>query len=96
MEPQRLIEVEWVDEYKASFSSEIQILARDRQMLLADITKAMSDMKVNVTAVNARTTKNKQVVINIMIEINDIEQLRRVIKQIKKIDNVIDAYRVNG
>lgn len=96
VEPQRFIEVEWVDEYKASFSSEIQILARDRQMLLADITKAMSDMKVNVTAVNARTTKNKQVVINIMIEINDIEQLRRVIKQIEKIDNVIDAYRVNG
>ena len=96
VEPQRFIEVEWVDEYKASFSSEIQILARDRQMLLADITKAMSDMKVNVTAVNARTTKNKQVVINIMIEINDIEQLRRVIKQIEKIDNVLDAYRVNG
>lgn len=96
VEPQRFIEVEWIDEYKASFSSEIQILARDRQMLLADITKAMSDMKVNVTAVNARTTKNKQVVINIMIEINDIEQLRRVIKQIEKIDNVIDAYRVNG
>lgn len=96
VEPQRFIEVEWVDEYKASFSSEIQILARDRQMLLVDITKAMSDMKVNVTAVNARTTKNKQVVINIMIEINDIEQLRRVIKQIEKIDNVIDAYRVNG
>ena len=96
VEPQRLIEVEWVDEYKASFSSEIQILARDRQMLLADITKAMSDMKINVTAVNARTTKNKQVVINIMIEINDIEQLRKVIKQIKKIDNVLDAYRVNA
>ncbi|NLN41686.1 MAG: bifunctional (p)ppGpp synthetase/guanosine-3',5'-bis(diphosphate) 3'-pyrophosphohydrolase [Clostridiales bacterium] len=96
VETQRLIEVNWVDEYKASFSSEIQILARDRQMLLADITKAMSDMKINVTAVNARTTKNKQVVINIMIEINDIEQLRKVIKQLKKIDDVSDAYRVKA
>ena len=96
VEAQRLIEVEWVDEYRASFSSEIQILARDRQMLLADITKAMSDMKINVTAVNARTTRDKQVVINIMIEINDIEQLRKVIKQLKKIDDVSDAYRVKA
>ena len=94
VESHRLIEVNWVEEYKASFSSEIQILARDRQMLLADITKAMSDMKIAVTAVNARTTKNKQVVINVMIEINDIEQLKKVIKQIKKIDDVLDVFRV--
>ncbi|NLY61294.1 MAG: bifunctional (p)ppGpp synthetase/guanosine-3',5'-bis(diphosphate) 3'-pyrophosphohydrolase [Clostridiales bacterium] len=96
VESHRLIEVNWVEEYKASFSSEIQILARDRQMLLADITKAMSDMKIAVTAVNARTTKNKQVVINVMIEINDIEQLKKVIKQIKKIDDVLDVFRVKA
>jgi guanosine-3',5'-bis(diphosphate) 3'-pyrophosphohydrolase len=96
VESHRLIEVNWVEEYKASFSSEIQILARDRQMLLADITKAMSDMKIAVTAVNARTTKNKQVVINVMIEINDIEQLKKVIKQIKKIDDVLDVFRVKS
>ena len=56
----------------------------------------MSDMEINVTAVNARTTRDKQVVINIMIEINDIEQLRKVIKQLKKIDDVSDAYRVKA
>ena len=96
VEQHRLIEVDWVDEYNASFSSEIQILARDRQMLLADITKAISDMKITVTAVNARTTKNKQVIINIMVEINDTEQLKKVIKQFKKVDDVLDVFRVNA
>ena len=65
-------------------------------MLLADITKAMSDMKIAVTAVNARTTKNKQVVINVMIEINDIEQLKKVIKQIKKLTMFLDVFRVKA
>lgn len=96
VEQLRLIEVSWVDEYKASFSSEIQIIARDRQMLLADITKAISDMKITVTAISARTTRNKQAIINIMVEINDIEQLKRVIKQFKKIDEVIDVFRVKA
>ena len=96
VEKHRFIEVNWVDEHKASFSSEIQILARDREMLLADITKTISDMKITVTAINARTTKNKQVIINIMMEINDIDQLKKVIKQFEKIDKVVDVFRVKA
>ncbi|HZJ83842.1 MAG TPA: ACT domain-containing protein, partial [Clostridia bacterium] len=96
IEEHRLIEVSWDEEYKAPFSSEIQILCGDRQMLLADITKAISDMKITASAISARTTKNKQVIINVTIEINDIEQLRRVIKQLKKIDKVVDVFRVKA
>ncbi|HZJ57447.1 MAG TPA: bifunctional (p)ppGpp synthetase/guanosine-3',5'-bis(diphosphate) 3'-pyrophosphohydrolase [Clostridia bacterium] len=96
VENHRLIETSWIDEYSASFSSEIQILARDRQMLLADITKAISDMKITVTAISARTTKNKQAIINIMMEINDVEQLKRIIKQFKRVDEVMDVFRVKA
>ncbi|NLJ41493.1 MAG: bifunctional (p)ppGpp synthetase/guanosine-3',5'-bis(diphosphate) 3'-pyrophosphohydrolase [Clostridiales bacterium] len=96
VEDHRLIEVDWVEEYKASFSSEIQILARDRQLLLADITKAISDMNIIVTAINARTSKNKQVIVNITMEINGVEQLKKVIKQLRRIDEVIDAFRVKA
>jgi guanosine-3',5'-bis(diphosphate) 3'-pyrophosphohydrolase len=96
IEKYRLIETSWIDEYKASFSSEIQILARDRQMLLADITKAITDMKITVTAISTRTSKNKQAIINIMLEINDVEQLKRIIKQFKRIDEVVDVFRVKA
>ena len=63
-------------------------------MLLADITKAITDMKITVTAISARTSKNKQAIINIMLEINDVEQLKRIIKQFKRIDEVVDVFRV--
>lgn len=96
IEQERFIEVEWTDQYKASYSAEIQIEAQDRQGLLADITKVMSDMNIDVTAVNARTTKRKQVVINLTLEVNNIDQLDRVMGQVKKISNVTDVFRVNS
>ena len=96
IEKQRLIEVDWTDQYRASYSAEIQIAAQDRQGLLADITKVMSDMKIDVTAVNARTTRRKQVVINLTLEVNNIDQLDRVMRQLKKISDVTDVFRVNS
>ena len=95
LEKHRLIEVNWTDEHKASYSAEIQIIANDRQGLLADITKTISEMKINVTAVNARTTRRKQVVINLTLEINGIDQLDNVMKQFKKMADVIEVFRVN-
>jgi len=96
IEKERLIEVDWTDQYRAAYSAEIQIAAQDRQGLLADITKVMSDMKIDVTAVNARTTKRKQVVINLTLEVNNIDQLDRVMSQLKKIPDVTDVFRVNS
>ncbi|NLJ66564.1 MAG: bifunctional (p)ppGpp synthetase/guanosine-3',5'-bis(diphosphate) 3'-pyrophosphohydrolase, partial [Clostridiales bacterium] len=38
----------------------------------------------------------KQAIINIMLEINDVEQLKRIIKQFKRIDEVVDVFRVKA
>lgn len=96
IEEYRLIEVEWVEADKASYFAEIQIIADDRHSLFADISVAIAEMDLNVTAINARTTKNKQVVINLVLEIGNRKQLDRVMKQFKKIDGIIDIYRVNA
>lgn len=96
IEKHRLIEVNWTDEYKADYNAEIQIIAHDRQGILADITKTISEMKIDVTAVNARTTRKKQVVINLTLEIKNIEQLDKVMEQFKKMPDVMDVFRVNA
>lgn len=96
VEPHRFIDVSWVSEHKASYNAEIQIVARDRQGLLADITNAIADIKINVTGINARTTKNKQVVINLSLEIVDTQQLEKVMKFFERLNDVIDVFRVNA
>jgi len=92
----RLIEVSWAAENKASYNAEIQIVAHDRQALLADLTNAIAEIKINVTAINARTAKNKMVVININMDIHDTHQLEKVMKYLGRLPDVVDVYRVNA
>ena len=96
VEVSRLIEVAWVSEQKASYNAEIQIIARDRQAILADITNAMADLKINVAGINARTAKNKLAIINLVLEIHDTQQLEKVMRFFRKIRDVLDVFRVNA
>ena len=96
VETNRLIEVSWAEESKASYNTEIQIVAQDRQALLADLTNAIAEMKINVTAINARTAKNRVVLVNLSMDINDTHQLEKIMKLLSRLPDVLDVYRVNA
>lgn len=91
---ERFIYVEWADDEKASYQAEIQIKATDRSGLLTDITQRITEAKLAVLSLSARTNREKLVVMNITLEIKDINQLRQLMKKIKKVKGVIDVYRV--
>ena len=91
---ERFIYVEWADDEKASYQAEIQIKATDRSGLLTDITQRITEAKLAVLSLSARTNREKLVVTNITLEIKDINQLRQLMKKIKKVKGVIDVYRV--
>lgn len=93
---ERFIEVEWDFQKKASYPAEIQIKASDRAGLLAEITQRITDSDLGVISLNARTSKDKIVFINLTLEIKDIEELRELMRKIKKIKNVMDVYRVTA
>lgn len=93
---ERFIEVEWDFQKKASYPAEIQIKASDRAGLLAEITQRITDSDLGVISLNARTSKDRIVFINLTLEIKDIEELRDLMKKIKKIKNVMDVYRVTA
>ncbi|HEY8363430.1 MAG TPA: bifunctional (p)ppGpp synthetase/guanosine-3',5'-bis(diphosphate) 3'-pyrophosphohydrolase [Tissierellaceae bacterium] len=96
VESDRLVEVEWDFDKKVSYQAEIQIKATDRSGLLADITQKITDSNLAVISLNARTSKDRVVFINLLLEIRDIEELREVIKKIRKVKNVMDVYRVTA
>jgi len=93
---ERFIEVEWDFQKKASYPAEIQIKASDRSGLLAEITQKITDSDLGVISLNARTSKDKIVFINVTLEIKNIEELRDLMKKIKRIKNVMDVYRVTA
>jgi guanosine-3',5'-bis(diphosphate) 3'-pyrophosphohydrolase len=61
---------------------------------LTDITQKITEADLAVISLNARTNKEKLVLMNITLEIKNVEQLKELLKKIKIIKGVIDAYRV--
>jgi GTP pyrophosphokinase len=93
---ERLIEVSWDFEKKASYNAEIQVRAADRPGLLAEIALKINDADVGLVSLNARTNKDKSVLITMILEIHDKEQLNDLMKKVRKIGNVFDVYRVTA
>ena len=93
-EEERIIEVEWYDEKeKAEYNVDIQVLANDRTGLLADVVKEITSKKINIMGVNTKTSKDRIATIDITLEVQDIEQLNQIIKQIRKVDSVYEVTR---
>jgi len=92
----RLIDVEWDTAKKISYQTEIQIIAPDRKGLLSEITNIISDAKLHVTAVNAKTTKEKIAIINLTIEISNTDQLLKLMNRFKSMPEVMDVKRVTS
>ncbi len=91
----RLINVYWEKELseKASYFTEIQIFANDRKGLLAEVAGAISDLKILITGINSKTTKDNVVIINLSIEINSKNELDFVAKKLGNISGVFEVKR---
>ncbi len=91
---QRFIDVYWDDTEAAAYPAEIQVQSSDTPGLLMEITKEIAESKLTMLSLNARTNKEKLVIINMTLEIKNKEQLQELINSIKRMKGVIDAYRV--
>jgi len=93
-EEERIIEVEWYnDKIEASYNVDIEVLANDRTGLLSDVVKEITNQKINIMGVNTRTSKDRIATIDITLEVQGIEQLNQVVKQIRKVDSVYEVTR---
>ncbi len=90
----RFIDIEWDNNEKASYQAEIQIKSTDRTGILTEITQRITEVDLEVIALNARTNREKLVLINITLGIKNREQLGDLMRRVRKIKGVIDVYRV--
>nr|WP_198006275.1 bifunctional (p)ppGpp synthetase/guanosine-3',5'-bis(diphosphate) 3'-pyrophosphohydrolase [Alkaliphilus oremlandii] len=90
----RFIEVSWDVGKAIAFQAEIQVKATDRKGLLSEVTVALAESKIPINALNARTTKERTAIFNMTLEISDIEHLDKLMQKLRKIQGVIDIYRV--
>lgn len=90
----RLIEVEWIIGEEISLQAKIQILAEDKNGLLVDITKILTELKIEMVSIYARTNKKKEAILNVIVKIDNVKKLEKLMQKIKNIKEVIDVQRV--
>ncbi len=93
----RLLPVHWEERYAGStYLTELQISAYDRQGLLAEITGVLYDMKILITSLHTKITKDQTAVIHITIEINSKEQLGLIVNKLSRLGGVFEVQRSNA
>ena len=92
-EENRIIDVKWYEEAKENYNVTIEALANDRKGLLVDILNSIKETKANLMGVSTKTTKERIAIMDINIEVENIEELNKVIRNIKKVDSVYEVRR---
>ncbi|MBE6483755.1 MAG: bifunctional (p)ppGpp synthetase/guanosine-3',5'-bis(diphosphate) 3'-pyrophosphohydrolase [Actinomycetaceae bacterium] len=95
-EPERFIDVAWAEGADAVYLVQVQVEALDRQGLLSDISRVLSEHGVNLLRGNMTTTKERVAVCSFVFEMADPRHLEQVLRELRKIEGVYDAHRVTG
>lgn len=92
----KLVDVEWDENHsnKIEFDVEIAIVAYDRPGLFADVSKVISDEKIQVNSVNARSNKEFIANMNFTLNIKNKTQLKDIINKLKRVNGINSVERV--
>ncbi len=91
----RLIEVEWDGDQRGTlFRAGVEVIAFDRSKLLRDVANSLSEQHVNIVACSTHTGSDRVAKMRFEFEMADPSHLDSVLRTIKTIDAVYDAYRL--
>ena len=92
-EEDRIIDVEWYNAEKVSYKVDIEIFANDRSGLLSDIIQVIGNTKTKLIAINSKTNREKIVSTEITINVENLEELNKTLKTLRKVDSVYEVKR---
>lgn len=95
-DPNKVVDVSWGMSKGASYVAEVRVKSDDRMGVLSDIMKVITDSGLHLNALNANSAKGNEALINIKVKIDSIEQLRELMKKIRRLKGVTDVFRVNS
>ena len=92
----KVVEVSWGTAKGAGYVAEIQVRAEDRIGILSDIMIIITEAKLPLNALNAKSSKGNVAMINIKVKIDSVEQLKEFMRKIRRLKGVMDVYRMNN
>ena len=93
VEPERMMDIKWADKVsKGTYIAHIRIETQDRVGLLKDVLLKIAD--TNISYANSYSKNKKFGIIDLGIELDNIETLKKVIANIQSIPDVYSVRRL--
>ncbi len=96
----RLIDADWQVSDKAMegerYLAEINIYANNRNGLLADVSRALTEKNVDILSLNTRVSRQGIATMVVSFEISSRGELQRIIEKLRVIESIIDIERTTG
>lgn len=93
--PERLMDIKWSgDNTSKTYTTTIRVETAEKMGLLKDIIAAVSDNNTNINYANVKSKNNKIGIIELGIELNNIDTLKKVISSIQAIPDVYSVKRI--
>ena len=93
-EKERIVETTWPESGSGIYMVNIQVEALDRNGLLSDVTRTLSEHHVNILSASVSTSRDRIALSRFVFEMADPKHLGSVLGAIKNIAGVYDVYRV--
>ncbi|PIE59756.1 MAG: GTP pyrophosphokinase [Desulfobulbus propionicus] len=90
----RWIEVTWGAAFRKLHKAALYVRAEDRKNLLADISSAIGADDAGISEISAKKNADNIVEIKMVVEVVDVEQLRRVLQHLRQMSAVIEVLRM--
>ena len=95
VDSERLLDIQWADNpTNKTYSTTIRVESQDKQGLLKDIIAAVSDNNTNINYANVKSKQNNIGIIELGIELDNINTLRKVITSLQALPDVISVKRI--
>ncbi len=88
----RWIEVGWANADKDGYRSSIRLLTVDKIGIMAELSRILSNMNVDIVGVQGRVLKG-QFHVDFEVAVKDTDQLEYVIRQFRRVPEVIEVFR---
>ena len=94
-QPERQVEVQWGAEDKQGYLVTIQVISSDRQGLLRDVSTIIANDKLGIYGIESHSDAKRQTMsMTIKLEVNNSEQLTKLINKIAQLDDIVEVKRL--
>lgn len=89
----RMIEVYWNVGLINLYRVTVEVAGTDRSDLITDVMMVLSENKIKISSLNARTGKDNMAAITLTLDVTNLDQLEHIMIKIRRVKNVYSVQR---